>query len=80
MATADILRQTEDTDPAETKEWVESLKYVLEQKGPSAAGASTRPEGFPNRSLPALVPAGHGLGVWMTPYLSPGSVAHGAPF
>ena len=34
MATADILRQAQDSDPAETNEWVESLKYVLEQKGP----------------------------------------------
>ena len=38
MAQADIAKQNSpipnDVDPAETAEWLESLDYVLERKGP----------------------------------------------
>jgi len=34
MADSEIIRNEEDTDPTETAEWVESLQYVLESKGP----------------------------------------------
>lgn len=34
MAESDIIRTTIDHDPAETAEWVESLQYVLDTKGP----------------------------------------------
>ncbi len=34
MATADVVRSGEDSDPIETAEWLESLDYVLESKGP----------------------------------------------
>jgi len=34
MATADIIRQSDDIDPIETSEWIDSLRYVLETKGP----------------------------------------------
>jgi len=34
MATADIIRQGDDVDPIETSEWIDSLRYVLETKGP----------------------------------------------
>ena len=34
MANLDILKSGQDTDPAETAEWLESLDYVLQSKGP----------------------------------------------
>ena len=34
MANLDILKNGQDIDPAETAEWLESLDYVLESKGP----------------------------------------------
>ena len=33
-AAADSVAAMEDVDPAETEEWLESLDYVLESKGP----------------------------------------------
>jgi pyruvate dehydrogenase E1 component len=33
-ASADAVAPPEDIDPAETQEWLESLRYVLESKGP----------------------------------------------
>jgi pyruvate dehydrogenase E1 component len=34
MSTTDVLKNGQDPDPAETAEWLESLDYVLESKGP----------------------------------------------
>ena len=35
--TEPYLHQTTDIDPAETQEWLESLKYVIKSKGPERA-------------------------------------------
>ena len=37
MAQADIALVGVDSDPVETAEWLESLQYVLETKGPERA-------------------------------------------
>ncbi len=37
MAQAEIVPVGNDFDPAETSEWIESLQYVLETKGPERA-------------------------------------------
>ncbi len=63
MATADIVPKQEDTDPIETAEWLESLDYVLESKGPERV----------NQLLALLDEAAHRNGVELpfvatTPY------------
>ena len=69
MAQADIAKQTSpipnDVDPAETAEWLESLDYVLERKGPERV----------QQLLAALEQAAHRNGVSLpftatTPYVN----------
>ncbi|MFP6676472.1 MAG: hypothetical protein VB878_15415 [Pirellulaceae bacterium] len=37
VAGDDYLAQTQDVDPTETAEWLDSLEYVLDSKGPERA-------------------------------------------
>ncbi len=37
MADSDIIRATTDADPQETAEWLESLQYIIDSRGPERA-------------------------------------------